>query len=208
VPQWTHVGRDSIAVQWNPGVEIDAIAIGGESEFRLAVITDTLRGRISIFPDAGTPFVVARATVMGLRTPCDTSERTVSEARAPELRSWSNAQVPDTALWNHLVAKEWRELKRQNSGMGPTYLSTMLRDYYSIHQRLPTSLESMFPLEDPVLHAFSPTIFLQDGWGTPYRYTARGAVYDLRSAGRDRRFGTADDGAWLAYSAAPRNIQH
>ncbi|GAB4372748.1 MAG: hypothetical protein Kow00128_21750 [Deltaproteobacteria bacterium] len=55
----------------------------------------------------------------------------------------------------------------------------------------------------PYMNAgFDPNGYLNDGWGTPYAYSNPGAG-QIRSTGRDRTMGTADD---LIYPPAPVNI--
>jgi hypothetical protein len=58
--------------------------------------------------------------------------------------------------------------------------------FHQANQRWPTALAELLYPDDIV-------DYRNDAWGTPLRYGAGGVSFEIRSAGSDRQFSTADD---------------
>jgi hypothetical protein len=74
-----------------------------------------------------------------------------------------------------------------------TVLADWVGEFRRAHQRLPARLEEIVA-PDPADTNFLPhDRWWTDGWQRRFRYTLSGSAFELRSAGEDGLFGTADD---------------
>ena len=69
-------------------------------------------------------------------------------------------------------------------------LHWFIRDGASRTGELPPSLDHVLP---QAIDARSRMEMLRDGWGRPFRYSRSDNDFEIRSAGPDGRFGSADD---------------
>jgi hypothetical protein len=70
------------------------------------------------------------------------------------------------------------------------WLRESIRDGASGTDELPPSLDHVLP---QAMDAQSKVRMLRDGWRRPFRYRRFGDDFEIRSAGPDGRFGSADD---------------
>jgi hypothetical protein len=82
-------------------------------------------------------------------------------------------------------------------------LHWFIRDGESRGGELPPSLDHVLP---QAMDAQTRMRMLRDGWGRPFRYRRSGDDFEIRSAGPDGRFGSADD-VVATRSALPSRAQ-
>ena len=179
---WRRSAPDSIGAEWRGGW------LGSAVEVRLARQGGVWRGRYVLLPHQVTDGrQLWRGDALAVPAPCG-----AAGAADRQLARWRAGARPDTAAAVAEALADFRAFLRETPVHALSLMNYRLATYACRRGRLPATLAALRPDRGGPLAALDSVAFL-DAWGRPPRYTPHAPGYELRSAGPDGKFGTADD---------------
>jgi hypothetical protein len=188
---WRQSDQGEIDIWWSAGW------IGGRLNLHLSPAPDGLRGRYALhFHQVDDGRSLWRGNAYAIRVRC-LGLRLLREDAQEAVRTlsrWESTQHPDTSLAVAEALQAFVDFLHDTPIHSLSLVNYGIAEFACRRGHLPRDLaELRAATTTPSFLSVLEDRSYQDAWGRPLKYSPRPPGYEVRSAGPDGRFGTADD---------------